>query len=193
MFDKFKLDSVLQEIVTSWEIPGLSVGIIRDGGIAYAKRFGVQNLETNIPVTSDSIFCIDESFSIYRVQRAVLDAMLGHEPKVGTVSWAVPVCRALEKVGTEAAYACYEEIKDQKDVYSFDAEFLTFPALHSMTVNKIEIAIALLELNLHVFPDHAESFYYLARACLKKGDCKRAEENLGKALKINPDFADQGL
>jgi tetratricopeptide (TPR) repeat protein len=127
------------------------------------------------------------------VQRAVLDAMLGHEPKVGTVSWAVPVCRVLEKGGIKAAYACHEEIKDQMDVYSFDAEFLTFPALHSMTMNKIDIAVALLELNIHVFPDHAESYYYLARAFLKNGDRKRAEENLGKALKINPDFTDQGL
>ncbi|MBN1903442.1 serine hydrolase, partial [Candidatus Sumerlaeota bacterium] len=58
MIDKIKLDSVLQEIVSRWEIPGMSVGIVLNGEIAYTKVFGVQNLETKKPVSPDSIFCI---------------------------------------------------------------------------------------------------------------------------------------
>jgi CubicO group peptidase (beta-lactamase class C family) len=52
------LDSVLQEIVARWGIPGLAVGIVQDDEIVYAKGFGVQSLETQTPVTLDSIFCV---------------------------------------------------------------------------------------------------------------------------------------
>ncbi|MBN1900958.1 hypothetical protein JW926_06480, partial [Candidatus Sumerlaeota bacterium] len=113
---------------------------------------------------------LDESWSIYRAQRAALDAMLGYEPKVGTLSWAVPVCKAFERDGIDAAYACYEEIRDKTGDYCFEAEFMIYPALHSMTTGRIDTAIDLLELNLHVFPEHAESHDYLAKAFLRKKD-----------------------
>lgn len=57
MLYKDKLDSVLEEIVTRWGIPGLGVGIVHKSEIVYAKGFGVQSLETRAPVTLDSIFC----------------------------------------------------------------------------------------------------------------------------------------
>ncbi len=52
------LDAVLQEIVTRWGIPGLAVGIVEGDEVLYAKSFGVQSLDTQAPVTLDSIFCI---------------------------------------------------------------------------------------------------------------------------------------
>jgi CubicO group peptidase (beta-lactamase class C family) len=53
-----QLDSVLEEIVSRWGVPGLGVGIVENGEIVYARGFGVQSLETGVPVTPDSIFCL---------------------------------------------------------------------------------------------------------------------------------------
>ncbi len=53
-----KLDSVLEEIIARWGIPGLGVGIVEGNDIVYARGFGVQSLETGVPVTPDSIFCV---------------------------------------------------------------------------------------------------------------------------------------
>ena len=53
-----KLDSVLEEIVARWGIPGLGIGIVDGGEITYARGFGVQSLETQVSVTPDSIFCL---------------------------------------------------------------------------------------------------------------------------------------
>jgi len=53
-----KLNSVLEEIVARWGIPGLGVGIFEAGEIVYTRYFGVQSLDTRAPVTPDSIFCI---------------------------------------------------------------------------------------------------------------------------------------
>ena len=53
-----KLDSVLEEIVARWGIPGLGVGIVQEGEIVYARGFGVQSLDTLEPVTPNTIFCV---------------------------------------------------------------------------------------------------------------------------------------
>ncbi len=58
MINEKELDRVLQEIIARWGIPGLGVGIVEDGEIVYARGFGVQSLETGVPVTPDSIFCV---------------------------------------------------------------------------------------------------------------------------------------
>jgi CubicO group peptidase (beta-lactamase class C family) len=53
-----KLDNVLKEIAIRWGIPGIAVGVVDAGEIIYARGLGVQSLETNTPVTVDSIFCV---------------------------------------------------------------------------------------------------------------------------------------
>ena len=65
------LEDVLQEIMSRWDIPGLAVGIVQGGEIVYAKGFGVQSLETQIPVTLDSVFCV-QSVSKCFVASAVM-------------------------------------------------------------------------------------------------------------------------
>lgn len=53
-----ELDRVLREISARWGITGLGVGIVEDGAIVYARGFGVQSLDTGVPVTPDSFFCV---------------------------------------------------------------------------------------------------------------------------------------
>ncbi len=53
-----QLTSVLQKIMSGWRIPGLAVGIVENGEIVYAQGFGVQSLETCVPITTNSIFCV---------------------------------------------------------------------------------------------------------------------------------------
>lgn len=56
------LESVLREIMAGWDIPGLAVGLVRNGEMIYAKGFGVQSLETQAPVTLDTVFCVQSIF-----------------------------------------------------------------------------------------------------------------------------------
>jgi len=53
-----ELDLVLPEIMACWDVPGLAVGIVKDAEIVYAKTFGVRSLETQAPLTLDTIFCV---------------------------------------------------------------------------------------------------------------------------------------
>jgi CubicO group peptidase (beta-lactamase class C family) len=65
------LEAVLLEIKHRWDIPGLIVGMVDGGEIAYAKGFGVRNLDTQIPMTLDSVFCV-QSISKCFVATAVM-------------------------------------------------------------------------------------------------------------------------
>ncbi|MDO5970585.1 serine hydrolase [Flavivirga aquimarina] len=50
------LEEKLEEIKKAFNVPGLAVGIIKEGEIVYAKGLGVQDLETNIPLSTQSVY-----------------------------------------------------------------------------------------------------------------------------------------
>lgn len=133
------------------------------------------------------ILCNEESSARSRTRQAVIDVMLDREPQVGTVSWMIPVSQALIEGGLRAAYARCTEIKNSPvQEYFFDEEELVDLAYQLASVKKIDLAIDIMELNLHVFPQHMDSYLYLAKFQLQNGQRARAEETLMKALAIRP-------
>ena len=56
-----------------------------------------------------------------------------------------------------------------------------------MAVKKIDLAIDVLKLNIHAFPEHMGSYTFLANLYLQKGEHAQAEDILQKALAIEPD------
>jgi CubicO group peptidase (beta-lactamase class C family) len=121
--------------------------------------------------------------------QAVLGALLGKEPQPGRVSWMIPIAQALQTGGVRAAYARYEAIKDSPDYFIEVGELI--PLYYQlMNRKKIDLAIGLLELDLHVFPERLGLYIYLARTHLQNGDRAQAEAVLRRALAIQPDRAD---
>ncbi|MBN1350614.1 serine hydrolase [candidate division KSB1 bacterium] len=51
-----KLDSYIQQVMETHEIPGLAIGIIKHAELKYAKGFGVKSIKTYEPVTTKSLF-----------------------------------------------------------------------------------------------------------------------------------------
>lgn len=83
----------------------------------------------------------------------------------------IPISRALQAGGIQAAYACYDEIKGRNgEGYLFDAHEL-FPLVYQIVSSKkIDLAIEVLKLNLHAFPDHAGSRQFLTRLVEKESE-----------------------
>ncbi len=54
-FDQ-QIDSIVINKMNQYNIPGISIGIIRNDSIIYTKGFGVKNIETDELVTENSIF-----------------------------------------------------------------------------------------------------------------------------------------
>ncbi|HEY6409956.1 MAG TPA: serine hydrolase, partial [Ktedonobacteraceae bacterium] len=51
-----RLEPLIQQVVASFEMAGLAIGIVWGDEVVYAKGFGVKHLETREPVTATSLF-----------------------------------------------------------------------------------------------------------------------------------------
>jgi len=132
------------------------------------------------------ILCNQESSAREVITRAIISTLLGDRPRPEPVSWMVPITQALQEGGLPAAYACYAEIKDS-DAYFFDDYELSELIYQIQSVKKIDLAINVLEMNIHAFPEHIPSYLSQANFYLQKGERERAEEILRKAQTIQPD------
>jgi hypothetical protein len=53
-----------------------------------------------------------------------------------------------------------------------------------MSAKRLDLAIEVLGLNIHVYPEHIESYLEQAKLYLRKGEAAQAKEILLKALSI---------
>ena len=108
--------------------------------------------------------------------------LLDQKPQANTVSWMVPISRALAEGGIGAAYARYSEIKARDDEYYFGENDLLDLSLQLFSAKKIDLAIEVLGLNIHVYPEYIESYLEQAKLYLQKGETAQAKESLLQSL-----------
>jgi CubicO group peptidase (beta-lactamase class C family) len=135
------------------------------------------------------VLCNEESNAHFRVVRAVADVLIGETPQVNTVSWMVPISWALAEGGIDAAYSRYAEIKARDDEFYFFEDDLLNLSLQLFSAKKIDLAIEVLGLNIHVYPEYIDSYLEQAKLYLQKGEIAHAKESILKALSIEPDNA----
>ena len=135
------------------------------------------------------ILCNEESNAHFRAVQAVADTLIGQKPQANTVSWMVPISRALAEGGIDAAYARYAEIEARDDEFYFSKDDILNLSLQLFSTKKIDMAIEVLGLNIHVYPEYIESYLEQAKLYMQKGEIAPAKERLLKALSIEPDNA----
>jgi len=52
------LDQQIQAVMKDWNIPGAAISVVDGNSVIYLKGFGVRNVDTKQPVTTDSLFDI---------------------------------------------------------------------------------------------------------------------------------------
>jgi CubicO group peptidase (beta-lactamase class C family) len=77
--DLDRLDSYIEKARAEWEVPGLSVAIVKDGKVAFAKGYGVKELGRQDRVDADTLFAIASNTKAFT--SAAL-AILSDEKKV---------------------------------------------------------------------------------------------------------------
>src|SRR5271166_2635640 len=78
--DAAKVDAYVRAEMQRERIPGLALGVYRDGKIVKAEGYGIANLEWDVPVKADTIF---QSGSVGKQFAATAVMMLVEERKVG--------------------------------------------------------------------------------------------------------------
>ena len=86
-----------------------------------------------------------------------------------------------------AAYLRYAEIEARPGRVFFDESDLLDLSLQLFTAMKIDLAIEVLGLNIHVYHEHVETYLERPKLYLHKGEFAAAKESLMKALSIEPD------
>lgn len=101
------LDRYIEAARQSWEIPGLSVVVVKDGKVVLAKGYGTRELEKNDPVDTSTLF---GAMSTTKAMTAVAMGLLVDE---GKVSWRDKVVKHLPDFRIGDPYITQElEVRD---------------------------------------------------------------------------------
>jgi len=84
-------DDFVRGAMKSWGVPGLAIAIVKDGQVVLAKGYGLRHLETNLPVTPDTIFAIGSS------TKAFTTMAMGMLVEEGRLAWDEPVTTYLPR------------------------------------------------------------------------------------------------
>ena len=149
--------------------------------------FGWTCLLTLFPESKQAVIVLsnEESSAHERVMEAALYTLFGKEPQVGTISWMIPIAKALQKGGIREAYDRLEQIKENT-VYDLDAGELNSLYFQLMSAKKYDMAEDVLNLNLHVFPDNLGLYLFSAKKHLIRNEQEQAKAVLHRALEISP-------
>ncbi len=72
-------DAFVADVMREWKVPGLAVGVIRDGKVALAKGYGLRDVDKKLPVTSQTLMAIGSNSKSFTV---TLMGMLVDERKL---------------------------------------------------------------------------------------------------------------
>jgi CubicO group peptidase (beta-lactamase class C family) len=78
-------DSIVQKALKTFEVPGLSLAIVKDGRVVVAKGYGVRTLGDPAPVDAETLFGIASNTKVFTA------AALGILVDAGKVEWDAPV------------------------------------------------------------------------------------------------------
>lgn len=75
------IDSLVEKVLISFNVPGIAVGVVKDGKIIHAKGYGLRSLNTKQPTTPNTLFGIASN------SKAFTCAALGILVEQGKIKW----------------------------------------------------------------------------------------------------------
>ncbi|MBW3552734.1 MAG: serine hydrolase [Gemmatimonadetes bacterium] len=92
------LDAYIRTAMADWEIPGLSLAVVRNDSVIYARGFGERTLGTGEPVDAHTLFAIAST------TKAMTVAALGMLVDDSVIDWDDPVAKHLPSLQLGDAY-----------------------------------------------------------------------------------------
>ena len=143
-----KLDELIQNTLKTFDVPGISVGIVKDGKVIYAKGFGVSSLTTKNKMDANTLVGIASNSKGFT---ATALAILADE---GKLSFDDKVSKYIPEFQMNDAYVSQEiTIKDlithRAGLGLGQGDLMFFPEGGNLTVNDIVHNVRYLK------PDHS--------------------------------------
>tara|TARA_R110002110_G_scaffold412299_1_gene638124 strand:+ start:36883 stop:38466 length:1584 start_codon:yes stop_codon:yes gene_type:complete len=79
------IDAAVQRTLDSFEVPGMAVAVVHGGEIHHAAGYGIRDMHSELPVTTDTLF------QIASVSKAFTAASLARLVAEGKLGWDAPV------------------------------------------------------------------------------------------------------
>lgn len=96
------LDAWVTGAMAEWKIPGVAVGIVKDGKVVVAKGYGYRNVEEKLPVTERTVMAIGSNTKSFTV------VLMGLLVDKGKLDWEKPVRDYLPDFRLSDPYATRE-------------------------------------------------------------------------------------
>ena len=96
------MDEYAARVLKTFAVPGLSVGIVKDGKLVFAKGYGVRKLGEPAPVDENTLFPIGSN------TKAFTSALLASLVDAGKLSWDDPVYQRLPGFQMYDPYVSHE-------------------------------------------------------------------------------------
>lgn len=97
--DFASVDATVAALMKEWRVPGIALGVIRDGQVVYLKGYGYRDVERRLPVTPATRMAIGSNSKSFT---ALLMGMLADQ---GKLDWDAPVKRYLPDFALYDGYA----------------------------------------------------------------------------------------
>jgi CubicO group peptidase (beta-lactamase class C family) len=85
MLDLMRLDSFVLEKMSQTKIPAVSVSIVRDGNVVYARGYGFKDVDRGLPATEGTVYgigSITKSFTALAIMKLVEEGKLSLDDEV---------------------------------------------------------------------------------------------------------------
>lgn len=79
------VDQVTHHAMSTFDVPGIAIGVIQDGKIVHSKGYGLRDLKRNLPVNNRTLFAIGSTTKAFTTY--VIDELV----KEGVLDWDLPV------------------------------------------------------------------------------------------------------
>ena len=115
-----EVDTYIPRQMEQHHVPGISVGILKDGKVLLAKGYGFANVELSVPATADTVYgllSVSKQFTAAAVMLLADDGKLSLDDKIGKYLVDAPI--AWNDVSIRHLLSNTSGIPDYKDVKGF--------------------------------------------------------------------------
>lgn len=80
-----QIDDLVKNTLTTFEVPGISVGIVKDGKVVYAKGHGLRSLQSKLPMNEKTLVGVasnSKGFTAFALAMLVEDGLVKWDDKV---------------------------------------------------------------------------------------------------------------